>query len=408
MTEYSMKYLFCILAACCLLSCSKKNNAPQSQNIMVHMATDGSNQAGTLQHYIDSCSALAGGTLEVPAGNYVIGPVTMRSNVTLQLDSLAVLKASGTMSDFTINGKVYDLIQGTGLVNISIIGKGVIDGNGAPWWAAYSANNSISRPRLVYFTSCTNVKLDGITLQNSPSFHFVPSQCTNVTVNNVKIYAPANSPNTDGIDPANSTTVSITNCTIDNGDDNIAIKGGRVSGKLGYPTTGITITGCTFLHGHGLSLGSETDCGISNIQVSNCTFNGTTNGIRFKSNVGLGGTMSNLNYTNITMTNVQNPLVLNFLYSSNSGNNPTDVPSLTGLTIDHLTSTNTAPNSNCGDMEGLTTTATVSNVTLSNLNMSAQTGLIISNITNVNLTNCVFNVATGKQIIATNCTGTGF
>jgi len=331
----------------------------------------------------------------------------MKNGVTLQLDSLAVLTA-GDMNSYSPTGSLANLITATKVNNIGITGKGVIDGNGAPWWAAFNANNSLSRPRLVYFTSCTNVKLDGITLRNSPSFHFVPSQCANVTVNNIKISAPANSPNTDGIDPANCTTVSITNCTIDDGDDCIAIKSGRVSGNLGFPTSGITITGCTFLHGHGLSLGSETDCGISGVTASNCTFNGTTNGIRIKSNIGLGGIMSNLSYSNITMTNVQNPLVIDFSYTGNTGSNPTDIPLVNGLTIDHLTSTNTASNSNDGSLIGLTSNSTVQNITLSNLNISAQTGLVISNITNINLTNCVFHVATGQQIIATNCTGTGF
>ncbi len=399
-----MKYVVCMAAFVTLLSCSKKNNSTPAYHYVVHMATDGNNQGAVLQSAIDSCSAMGGGIVEVPAGNYVIGPITMRSNVNLQLDTLAVLTASGTMSDFTVNGKLLNLIGATSAVNISITGKGVIDGNGAPWWAAFNASGgTLSRPRLVYFTTCANVKLDGITLQNSPSFHFVPNQCSRVTVNNIKIYAPSNSPNTDGIDPSNATSVTITNCTIDDGDDCIAVKGGRVSGKLGYPTDTIIISGCTFLHGHGLSIGSETDCGVNYVRVSNCSFNGTANGIRIKSNIGLGGAINNLSYSNITMANVPNPIIIDYLYSSNTGTNLTDVPSVTNMIIDHLTVTGA---SNAGSLIGLAnTTNSISNLTLTNLNISAQTGLVLSNASNVTMSNYVINVTSGNQVIATNTVG---
>jgi polygalacturonase len=146
------------------------------------MATDGSNQAKVLQKALDSCSAIGGCTVEVPAGTYIISPIYLRTNVNLQLDTLAVLKGTDSMNLYTINNKLADLIGGTALSNVSITGKGVIDGNGAPWWAAYfSSGGTLSRPRLIYLTACTNVTLDGITLQNSPSFHVVPNQCTTVT-----------------------------------------------------------------------------------------------------------------------------------------------------------------------------------------------------------------------------------
>lgn len=403
-----MKYLVGIAAVCCLLSCSKKNNStPGKPTIVVHMATDGSNQAKVLQNAIDSCSAIGGCIVEVPAGTYTIGPILMRTNVNLQLDTLATLQGSGNMSDYTVNGKLADLIGGTALSNVSITGKGVIDGNGSVWWSVFfSSGGTLSRPRLIYLTACTNVTLQDITLQNSPSFHFVPNQCTTVTVNNVKINAPASSPNTDGIDPANSTGVTITNCTISDGDDCIAIKGGRVSGKLGYPTTNITVTGCSFLNGHGLSIGSETDCGVSGVTVSNCTFTGTENGIRIKSNIGLGGAMSNLKYSNITMSNVGNPIIIDYTYTGNTGTYTSDVPSVNNMTIDHLTVTGAQ---NAGSLIGLTTSNSINNLTLSNINITAQTGLVITNATNVTMSNWTINVASGNQIIDSNIVGkTGF
>jgi len=366
------------------------------------------NQASGLQKEIDSCSAAGGGTLILPQGTYMTGPIFMKSNVTLQLDTLSKLLASNVMSDFTIGGKLYNLINGTNnsnpnIQNVTIKGSGIIDGNGAPWWAAYNANNSIARPRLVYILNCTNLTLDGITLTNSPSFHFVPNQCQNVIVNNVKILAPSASPNTDGIDPADCQSVTITNCLIDNGDDDIAVKGGRINGQIGAGSNNITVSNCTFLHGHGVSIGSETDDGVSNFTVSNCTFNGTTNGIRIKSLPGLGGVMQNLQYSNITMTNVANPIIIDLNYNGTSSY-PGDNPSVNGFSINQLTATGC---SNAGSLVGLSNSI-LQNINLSNLNITAKTGLILTNASGVTISNSVINVSSGKSIIATNATGTGF
>ena len=104
------------------------------------------------------------------------------------------------------------------------------------------------------------------------------------------------------------------------GDDNIAIKAGR-NGSTLVPggCQDITVTNCTFLHGHGLSIGSETNSGYKNIRVVGCTFNGTTNGIRVKSAVSAGGLCENLYYSDITMTKVTNPIVIDMAYKT-SGN----------------------------------------------------------------------------------------
>nr|GFA62161.1 probable polygalacturonase [Tanacetum cinerariifolium] len=152
-----------------------------------------------------------------------------KSAVTLQLDTLATLLASPVMADFTVGGKVVNLLNGPGTAihDVVLTGAGTIDGNGAAWWAAFQANSALVRPRLIGIANCQNLTVTGLTLTNSPSFHLVPSQCQNVVITKVKIKAPATSPNTDGIDPANCDGVTITNCLIDTGDDNIAIKGGR-------------------------------------------------------------------------------------------------------------------------------------------------------------------------------------
>jgi polygalacturonase len=358
-------------------------------------------QTAALQGAINACSTSGGGKVIVLPGTYAIGPITMKNNVNLYLDSGATLLGSTNMSDWTVSGSLLNLIGGKNLQNVSITGKGTINGSGAPWWAAYNANNAISRPRLIYLTSVTNFTVDGITLLSSPSFHLVPNQCVNVFINNVTITADKNSPNTDGIDPSYCRNVFITNCKVDVGDDCIAIKSGRINGALlATPSQDIVISNCTFLHGHGVSVGSETDNGVKNLFVSGCTFNGTTNGIRLKSGSGLGGLMQNLYYSNITMSKVTNPIVVDLAYST-STTYPTDIPAVNGFYINNLTVTGA---SNAGSMSGLTTSL-LQNINFSNIKIAAKTGLAITNASGVTLSNWTITVTSGSQIISTNVTG---
>ena len=331
----------------------------------------------------------------------MFGPIYMLSNVNLKIDTGATLLADPNMHDYlTGTGSLLDLIgsEGSNSQNISITGGGTIDGNGSAWWTGFNNGTIVNRPRLIYISNCTNLTLDGITLQNSPSFHFFPYQCTNVIANNLTILAPANSPNTDGIDPSQCDSVMITNCTVNNGDDDIAIKAAGLC-------QGIYVKNCHFFNGHGLSVGSETYGNMTRLIVDSCTFSGTTNGIRLKSYIGDGGQMTNLKYSNITMTNVANPLVIDLTYSAATAP-ATYVPLVNGFTIDNLTVTGS---SNAGSLIGLPNSL-LENITLNNINISGNSPLVITNAQNVSITNAIINgvnVTPGSNnISATNVTGT--
>jgi hypothetical protein len=146
---------------------------------------------------------------------------------------------------------------------------------------------------------------------------------------------------------------------------------------------------------------------VSNVTVTNCTFNGTTNGLRIKSNIGLGGPVTNVSYTNITMTGVEYPIYFYNDYTSNGGGTGIDTPTINGVTITNMTSTNTASGSECGriygNIAGLgNVNKYLQNVTLNNVQISAQTGLQILDAEGINLNNCVITAASGDSIIATN------
>ena len=131
------------------------------------------------------------------------------------------------------------------------------------------------RPRLLVLDHCKHVLIDGVTIQNSASWQVVLYYSDDVTIRNGKILAPANSPNTDGIDPFSSHHVTISHMLIDVGDDNVAIKSGQ-PGSTGPddPSTDITITDCTFLHGHGMSIGSEIAGGVQRVRAGANFFQG--------------------------------------------------------------------------------------------------------------------------------------
>src|SRR5262249_21918037 len=187
------------------------------------------------------------------------------------------------------SGSFNALINGQNLTGVTISGGGTVDGAGARWWVPAQAARektpgfTTPRPRLILISNSQNVRVQDVTLQNSPSFHFVPTECENVVVSNVTILAPAHSPNTDAIDPSGCKNVLITKCRIDVGDDNVAIKSGRKVSGRDFACEDIMVTDCVFLHGHGVSIGSETRSGVRDVTVKNCTFENTENGIRIKS-----------------------------------------------------------------------------------------------------------------------------
>ena len=179
--------------------------------------------------------------------------------------------------------------------------------------------NPHPRPRLVVFDHCKNVRIEGVTIQNSPMWQIVPYYSDDVIIRNVRVLAPQHSPNTDAVDPFSSSNIRIDHLYADTGDDDIAIKSGAINSPGGdEPSRDITITDCTFLHGHGLSIGSEIAGGAHNITAERIHFEGTDNGIRVKANRDRGNDVSNLVFRDIDMKDVKNPLVISEYYPAHS------------------------------------------------------------------------------------------
>jgi polygalacturonase len=278
-----------------------------------------------------------GGHLVVPAGTYKTLPFTLTSHMDLHLDPGAIVKAPDNFEEYGIpdpnlpvssptgpanvglggRGRVAPLIScPRGTTDLAITGSGTIDGSGAMFWIwsdkaarRYPAGRRVvGRPVLVSLNGVQRLHVDGVTLTNSPMFHLVP-RGQDILIENVRIVAPSDAPNTDAIDPGGERIV-IRNCEIDTGDDNVALQSGSHD---------VLIENLTCLHGHGISIGSPTRDGLHHVIVRHCTFNGTDNGLRIKSYRGNGGEVHDIRYSDIVMKNVRRPFDINMLYNGNAG-----------------------------------------------------------------------------------------
>ncbi len=365
-----------------------------------------------IQHAINACEAKGGGTVLMPAGTYLSGPIVLKSNITLKLDKGATLLGSPDFSDypqiteFRAPGR-QALVSAKNAENISIVGQGAINGNGYGWWKAARkvhdagvVGNSFTRPRLIVLDHCNHVLIQGITAENSGMWQIVPYYSDYVTIRNVRILAPQHSPNTDAIDPFSVQHMLIEHVFANVGDDDVAIKSGLPNTSNNRPSRYITIRDCTFLHGHGLSVGSEIAGGAQHIYADNITFNGTGNGIRIKANRDRGNDVSDLVFKNIHMTNVDNALIISEYYPRIYPPTPNKAAPVTRLTphfhnitIENFTATNSR---NAGAIAGLPE-APIRDVVLKDVRIDAQKGMVISNA-QVKASHFVVHAAKGRNI----------
>jgi polygalacturonase len=345
-----------------------------------------------LQQAIDACAA-KNGTVRLRSGTFLTGPLTLPSHTTLDIEPGAEILGSQDKSDYAEATEfrettVQPLLLATNAEDITITGGGVIDGAGEPWWqmvrAAKAAHDlhavvAAKRPRLLVFDHCRRVHIDNVTIRNSPSWQVVPYYSDDVTITNTKIYAPANSPNTDGIDPFSSHHVTISQDVIDDGDDNVAIKSGQPNSPgPDDPSTDITITDCTFLHGHGMSIGSEVSGGVQRVHVARIRFEGTDNGVRVKSNRDRGNDISDLDFRDLTMDGVKTPILISEYYPKIPEHDTAQpvtrlTPHFHDISITNLKAIGAET---AGIIVGLPESP-ISSITLTNVHISAQTGMTI-------------------------------
>jgi polygalacturonase len=315
-----------------------------------------------IQKAIDKCGKGRAVELHVDEDDnaFLSGPLELKPDVTLILGVGVTLFASRDPSQYAVSpGSCGIVSHGPGprgckplisvdhAPNSAIMGDGTIDGRGGEkmlgsqysWWdLAEQARSGGGQqvPRLIVADSSDNFTLWRITLKNSPNFHVSYNHGNGFTVWGVKIdtshrVADSQHPlarNTDGIDPGNgSKNITITHSYIRDGDDNVAIKGGPGG------VTNMTVSHNHFYWGHGMSIGSETNGGVSKIRVFDLSLDGTDNGIRIKSNGSRGGVTQDVVYDDVCIRNSPNPITLDTAYSAAGTLEGSSPPSMKDVTL---------------------------------------------------------------------------
>src|SRR5579862_1745827 len=195
-----------------------------------------------ISNAIFAANAAGGGTVEIPAatGAYLCGPISLKNSINLQIDSGATLKML-PYGQWPGGTSPPDFITGSNLHDLEISGSGTIDGQAtfSGWWNGLGTS---ARPYMITLSSCQRVLIQGVTLNNAPKMHIsIKNKGGNITVQGITINTPGTSPNTDGIDLV-GTNCLVQNCSISDGDDNVALG----TSSVGTPTATTTITNCTF------------------------------------------------------------------------------------------------------------------------------------------------------------------
>ena len=331
-----MRLFYKALFLSCLMLYSATNVHAQAQNNFYNVKDfgakgDGENMDGNaINKAIDEAANAGGGTVYLPAGNYVSGSIHLKSNICLFIDQGATLIASTDSTQFdkpekSINDIYQDyghshfhnsFIWGEDLHDISIIGTGKIWGKGLE----RNGNKGDENPnKSISLLRCRNVIIRDVTIFHGGWFAILATGVDNLTIDNLKVDT-----NRDGFDIDCCQNVRVSNCTVNSPhDDGICLKS---SFALGYarPTENVTITNCqvsgyvegTLLDGTfkrndpknneptgRIKFGTESNGGFKNITISNCVFD-DCRGLALETVD--GALLEDVTISNITMRDIGN------------------------------------------------------------------------------------------------------
>jgi len=336
-----------------------------------------------IQSAIDAAAGAGGGTVCFPAGTYLSQTLVLKSRITLHLEAGAVLRRSPDPAE---DAPSRSLIFAEKAERVAITGRGCIDGQGT---AAQKARPNVSANRqsaraarrphtLLHFVRCTHVRIEGVTLRNSPTWMQHYFECENVTLEGVTVHNHGSRYN-DGLDIDSCRNVHVSNCTITSGDDAIVLKSRspRICEK-------VTITNCVVSsHSNALKLGTESQGGFRDVTIANCVVtpvderkhfgNGARQGL---AGIALetvdGGILERVAISNITISGTIAPIFIRLgnrarRWHPDPEKTPPAVGRLRGVTISNVVATG-ASSVGCA-IAGLPGHA-VEDLTLSNISIA--------------------------------------
>ena len=388
-----------------------------------------------IQAALNSCSGTGKAVVLAASGSdnaFLSGPLSLPASVTLLVAPGAALYASRNPASYQVSGQAA---CGTTASAATAASRSSPSPARTPrsWapaaraaprasstaagtrtsWVPAEAGGRCRRPRRLTATSRTtrgssrrsdvnNLTVYDVDLVNAPLFHLYFEGGNGLTVWGVRIKTPATARNTDGIDPDSATNVTVNDSYIQDGDDGIAIK--TNSGAA----SNMTIENSHFYGTHGISVGSQTQYGVTNILVRDNTVSGTdsagnvsgdNNGLRIKTDSSEGGTVSDVTYDSTCLTGVKHALEFNPYYSSGNGST---TPYFTGIVVNGLKGVSSASGAqsvldgyNASHLLGLT----LENVSLDAASSSAEYASIATYNSDI--------AASGTDVTVTAVSGSG-
>ncbi|KAL2248810.1 UNVERIFIED_CONTAM: Polygalacturonase [Sesamum indicum] len=294
-----------------------------SYNVKSFGANSDANSDSTkafLSAWSAACATTQPAAIYIPPGRYLLrnalfnGKTCKNKAITIRIDGTLVAP-----SDYNAIGNSGTWLKFQKVAGLSISG-GTLDGQGTKLWACKNSSKSCPKGAAsLAFYSSNNISIDSLSSLNSQMFHILIYNCHNANLNNVKISAPVNSPNTDGIHLQQSSGVTITNSRVGTGDDCVSI---------GPGTSNLWIENLSCGPGHGISIGSLgwelQEAGVENVTVKTATFTGTENGVRVKTWARpSNGFVKHVLFQHIVIVNAQNPIIIDQQYCPHHNYCPT-------------------------------------------------------------------------------------
>lgn len=314
----------------CACATPQSRVSPRIDLLQAGTVADGATiNTNRIQGLIDRLAAEGGGTVVVPPGVFVSGPLFFKPGVHLHLEKDAVLRATTDMARFPsrptrIEGLFVDytpaLINADRCDGFRLTGEGVLDGDGRRVWDEFwrlrraapdpknFPNRAIPRARLAFISNSRDVLVEGVTFKDSQFWNLHIYHCRDVVVRGASFRVPDDyrqAPSTDGIDVDSSQDVLIERCTFSVTDDCIALKGSRgpraLENPLSPPVERVRVRGCVFRRGHAaVTLGSEATI-VRDVVVENSRILGAMAVLNFKLRPDTPQTYENIHYRGLVV-----------------------------------------------------------------------------------------------------------
>ncbi len=279
------------------------------------------NATAVFRAAVDACTAAGGGLVYVPPGEYTVGTIQLKDNVTLHLEAGATLFLSQTREDFNTSPRT--MIWAENATNIGVTGRGTLDGLAQYVFTemrgmdpeiaeeieiARAAGIDMRRyyrtgmqTYMVILNNCRQVLLRDVSILHSPLWTVRLNDCDRVHVEGVYIFSDLErGVNADGIDIVSSRNVLISDSVIVTGDDAIVLKAIGRGGQPAHPVENVTVTNCILTSSSTpLMIGTETQADIRHVLFNNCVIRNSNKG--FGINVQDGAVVSDVVYSNLTI-----------------------------------------------------------------------------------------------------------